>query len=82
MANKNIVFSAAVRGSHVYKSIWKPEEGEKLMCYHEDGNPYMFSIKVGQAGQNPQTVGYLLMEISRITHFILQRSATFHKDMR
>ena len=46
MANKNIAFSAAVRGFYVYKSIWKPEEGEKLMCYYEDGNPYMFSIKV------------------------------------
>ena len=42
----NIAFSAAVRGFYVYKSIWKPEEGEKLMCYYEDGNPYMFSIKV------------------------------------
>ena len=40
IANKNIVFSATVRGFHEYESIWKPEEGEKLICYHEDGNPF------------------------------------------
>ena len=57
-----------------YKSIWKPEEGEKLMCYHEDGNLYMFSIKVCKPGQDAQIVGH--HEISRITHFISQRGAT------
>ena len=42
-----------------YKSIWKPEEGEKLMCYHEDGNLYdMFSIKVCKPGQDAQIVGH------------------------
>ena len=36
--NKNIIFSAAVRGSHVYKAIWKPIEGELLNCSHEKDN--------------------------------------------
>ena len=26
---------SAVRGFHVYKAIWRPEEGEKLMCEHK-----------------------------------------------
>ena len=61
MANKNVVFSVAVRGLHLYKSIWKLEEGQKPMCYHEDGNPYdMFSIKVCKPGEDAQIVGHLL----------------------
>ena len=38
ITDKNIIFSAAVRGFHVDNNIWKPEEGEKLMGYHEEGN--------------------------------------------
>ena len=73
-ANENFVSSGTVRGFHMYKSNWKPEEGEKLMCYHEDGNPYdMFSMKVCKPGEDAKIVGHLLMEISRITHFILPR---------
>ena len=42
-----------------YKSIWKPEEDEKLMRYHEDGNLYdIFSIKVCKPGQDAQIVGH------------------------
>ena len=38
---------SAVRGFHVYKAIWQPEEGEKLMCEHEENNKYdLFAIKV------------------------------------
>ena len=45
--NKNIVFSAAVRGFHIYKSIWQPIEGELMDCLHEEDNPHdVFSIKV------------------------------------
>ena len=76
MANKNIAFSATARRFQVQKSIWKPEEDEKLMCYHEVGNPYdMFSIKVCKPGEDSQIDGHLPMEINRITQFILQRCA-------
>ena len=41
---------------------------------NEDGYLYdMFSIKVCKFVKNAQTVGHLHMEISRITHFVLQR---------
>ena len=72
--NKNIIFSAAVRGSHVYKAIWKPIEGELLNCSHEKDNPYdVFSIKVFKAESPGTTVGHLPMEISRITKYIIDR---------
>ena len=76
MADKNIVFTAAIRGFHVYKSTWKPEQGEILNCHHEEDNPYdIFSIKVCKSGNDTLIVGHLPMEISRITKFILQRGA-------
>ena len=40
MTQKSIVFSATVRGLHVYKMTWKPKEGEMLKCLHEENNPY------------------------------------------
>ena len=73
---KSMVFSAAVRGFHVYKMSWKPEEGEILECLYEENNPYdVFSIKVCKSNNAQSVVGHLPMEISRITKFILQRDA-------
>ena len=75
MSNKNLVFTAAVRGFHVYKINWKPQEGELLKCAHEVDNPYdMFSMKICKPDSN-EIVGHLPMEISRITKFILDRGA-------
>ena len=72
MADKNIVFTAAIRGFHVYKSTWKPEQ--VLNCHHEEDNLYdIFSIKVCKPGNDTLIVGHLPMEISRITKFILQK---------
>ena len=36
----------------------------------------VFSIKPCRSGEEAQIVGHLPIEISRITHFILQRGAT------
>ena len=74
--NKNIIFSAAVRGFHVYKASWKPKEDELLECSHEKDNPYdSFSIKVFKPDSPAEIVGHLPMEISRITKFIIDRGA-------
>ena len=43
--NKNIIFSAAVRGSHVYKASWKPNEDELLECSYEKDNPFDSFLK-------------------------------------
>ena len=73
MSNKNLVFSAAVRGFNVYKINWKPQVGELLKCAHEVDNPYdMFSMKICKPDSN-EIVGHLPMEISWITKFIFNR---------
>ena len=75
MSNKNLVFTAALRGFHVYKINRKPQEGELLKCAHEVVNPYdMFSVKICKPDSS-EIVGHLPMEISRITKFILDRGA-------
>ena len=44
--NKTLVFSAAVRGFHVYRDVWKPLENEELECFFEIHDLFnMFAIK-------------------------------------
>ena len=81
ITDKNIIFSAAVRGFHVDNNIWKPEESEKLMGYHEEGNPFdTLSVKVCKPDEEAQIVCPLPMEIRRITHFT-KRCNCFPKYM-
>ena len=76
MSKENIVtVQPAVRGFHVYKGIWQPEEGKKLMCENEENNKYdLFAIKMCRS-LDRKTVDYLPTEISRITRFIVARGA-------
>ena len=75
MPNKNLVFHAAVKGFHVYKTNWKPQDGELLKCTHEEDNPYdIFSMKVCKPDSD-EIVGHLPMETSRTTKFIVDRGA-------
>ena len=54
----------------------KPEEERIPECLHEENNPYdVFFIKVCKSNNAQSAVGHLLMEILRITKFILYRSA-------
>ena len=63
--NKSIIFSAVVRGFHVYKASWKPKEDELLECSHEKDNPCdPFSIKVCKPDSPAEIAGHLPMEIS------------------
>ena len=44
--NETLVYSAAVRGFHVYQDVWKPLENEELICLFERHNLFdMFAIK-------------------------------------
>ena len=75
MPNKNLVFTAAVRGFHVYEANWQSQDGESLKCTHEEDNPYdIFSMKVCKLDSD-EIVGYLPIEISRMTKFIVGRGA-------
>ena len=73
--NKTLVFSAAVRGFHVYRDVWKPLENEELECLFERHNLFdMFAIKTCRL-EGGQIVGHLPREISRPTKFLLDRGA-------
>ena len=68
---KNLVLGSAVRGFHVNKRNVKPEEGELLKCSHKEDNLYdIFSMKVCKSGTD-EIAGYLPMQTSRITKFIV-----------
>ena len=72
---KVLVFSAAVRGFHVYSDIWEPKENEQLSCSHEKQNLFdMFAIKTCRSSDN-KTVGHLPREISRATKYLFDRGA-------
>ena len=71
----NFEFESAVRGYHYYRKYWSHKEHETLNCYHKPGNPFdIFAMKTCSHG-SLQPVGHLSREISRLTKFILDRSA-------
>ena len=74
---RSFQFTAAVRGYHVYRTIWNPEINEKLICNFEPGNEFdMFAIQACILRDHVQvTVGHLPREISRPTKFLLDRGA-------
>lgn len=73
---KNLVFSAAVRGFHIYRQSWKPRLYEELQCSHERDNPYdSCAVKVFDPASPDDIKGHLPLEISRITKFLLDRGA-------
>ena len=69
--NKILVFSAAMRGFHVYWDVWKPLENEERECLNLSD---MFPIKTCRL-EGGQIVGHLPIEISRPTKFLLDRGA-------
>ena len=67
-------FVSAVRGYHIYKDIWEPSVGEKLIAHREFGNQFdKFAIKVLNG---EQTVGHLPHEYSRIAWYFLARGGS------
>ena len=62
-------FTSAVRGYHVYKDIWKPSIGEKLVAKREFNNPMdKHAVKVVK---DDETVSHLPREFSRIAWYFL-----------
>ncbi|CAH3023524.1 unnamed protein product [Porites evermanni] len=61
---ETFAFASAVRGYHVYKDVWKPSIGEKLVAKREFNNPMdKHAVKVVK---DDETVGHLPREFSRI----------------
>ena len=81
MAFTTLEVPAAVRGFHVYRASWQPEENEILECYHEQGNIWdIFAIKTCQSN-SVIPVGHLPMELSRLTKFLLDRGAVIKAQL-
>ena len=73
MCVKYLQFNAAVQGFH-YRKSWLPAPEQTLNCFHEEGSTFdRFAIKVCEKDKN-EIVGHL-MEISRVTKFLLDRGA-------
>ena len=77
-AYETVKFCYAIRGYHIYRSVWQPKENETLQCDHESDNDYeLFAINTCRDAEfHPQIVGHLPLEISRFTKFLLDRGAT------
>ncbi len=69
----SVSFPCGLRGYHVYRNIWHPEQDEVLRTIHEYDNPhdrYAIAAKK-RIGGLESTVGHLPKEISRLTRFIM-----------
>ena len=72
--NKIFEYTSAVRKYHSFKTTWKPNENEVLICQFENGNSYdMFAVKT--CDQRGTMVGHLPREVSCNTKFIIDRGA-------
>ena len=71
-AEKNIEFTAAIRGYHFYKRYWQPKEAGRLECLHEVDNLVdVFAIKT--VNSDKVITGHLPREISHVIKFLLDR---------
>ena len=62
--------------------ISEPRDSEVLACSHKENNPHdPFAIKTCQFGSG-KIIGHLLMELSRISKFILDRGAKIEVKLR
>ena len=76
MSKENIsTVQSAVCEFHVYKAIWQPKEGKKLMCEHVENNKYGLAAMKVCRPLNRKIGGYFPIEISIIKWFIIARSA-------
>jgi len=68
------IIDNAIRGFHVYKSLWTPEIGEELSTVRETSNTHdRFAVAI-QKGT--LTIGHIPAEISKFCCFFLRRGGT------
>ena len=74
MSNVKKEFNAAIQSYHHDKKYENPKTSEKFICNLETYNPFeVFAIRA--CNTEGKTVGHLPREPSRVTHFLLDRSA-------
>ena len=61
-------FASAVRGYHVYRDVWKPSIGEKLVAKREFHN--LMDKHTGKVVRGDETVAHLSRKLSQITYFL------------
>ena len=71
--NKTLVFSAAVRGFHVYRDVWNPHENEKLVCLFEVKKLFDMLAIITCRKDREKAVGHLPREISGTTKYLIDR---------
>ncbi len=72
-------FSSAVRGYHVYKDVWRPSIGEKLVATREFNNRMdKYAVQVVKGNE---TVGHLPREFSRIAWYFLARGGAIEVEV-
>ena len=75
-------FTAAIRGYHYYKKIWKPESHQNLNCFHGKNNAFdRFAIMVCEIGKDETAVGHLPMEIPRVIKFFIDREGSIIAEL-
>ena len=73
--NKALLFSAVVRGFHIYSDVWSPHKNEELVCLFEANNLLdMFAIQTCRKDWE-KIVGHLPREISRPTKCLIDKGA-------
>ena len=70
---------SAVRGYHVYRDVWEPFVGEKLVARRQFDNHFdKFAVKVLN---DEETVGHLPHEYSRIACYFLARGGSISVEV-
>ena len=70
---------SAVRGYHVYRDVWEPSVGEKLVARREFDNHFdKFAVKVLNG---EETVGHLPREYLRIAWYFLARGGSISVEV-
>ena len=64
--NKTLVFSASIRGFHVYYDVWNPHENEDLV--------FLLAIRIC-CKDCEKTVGHFPRETSRPAKYLIDRGA-------
>ena len=78
-AMESFELCSAVRGYHVYRDVWEPSVGEKLVARREFDNRFdKFAVKVLNG---EETVGHLPREYSRIAWYFLARGGSISVEV-
>jgi len=69
-----VIIDIAIRGFHVYKSLWTPEIGEELSTVQKTANTHdRFAVAIHKG---TLTIGHVPAEISKVCWFFLRCGGT------